>query len=484
MDVNPTKEKKLTNIRTHAHDEALRLTPPRPLTLESAIEFIAGDELVEVTPAVDPAAQAPARQARARARARPRVRPGTRREREATTPADATARADGSRRARVRATRPRARRPLPRAPPWSRPLPWCRHLARPPAAAPMSAISLSPHRRRGSDAPVDGDATPATAPTACSSSSRRGMIRIVNRRGHRPSSFLDIRSRVRTAASAACSAWPSTRASRRTGTFFVYYTRSGGDIVVARYTANAARTAAAGVDRAVAPAHRAQPVRQPQRRHARLRARRLPLRRRSATAAAAAIRRATPRTSTRCSARSCASTSTDRRRAVRPLRDPVDNPFVGERRRATRSGRTACATRGASRSTARPASCGSPTSARARCEEIDREPAGAPAGRNYGWNVMEGKHCYDATSCPLGAADTLPVAEYTTTAATARSPAATCTAARATRSSSATTSSPTTARGRIWTLPPTGGARRPCVRRDTPADHLVRRDRGRRAVRS
>ncbi len=50
MDVNPTKEKKLTNIRTHSHDEALRLTPPRPLTLESALEFIAGDELVEVTP--------------------------------------------------------------------------------------------------------------------------------------------------------------------------------------------------------------------------------------------------------------------------------------------------------------------------------------------------------------------------------------------------------------------------------------------------
>ncbi len=50
MDVNATKEKKLTNIRTHAHDEALRLTPPRPLTLESAIEFIGTDELVEVTP--------------------------------------------------------------------------------------------------------------------------------------------------------------------------------------------------------------------------------------------------------------------------------------------------------------------------------------------------------------------------------------------------------------------------------------------------
>ncbi len=50
MDVNPTKEKKLTNIRTHSHDEALRLTPPRPLTLETALEFIAVDELVEVTP--------------------------------------------------------------------------------------------------------------------------------------------------------------------------------------------------------------------------------------------------------------------------------------------------------------------------------------------------------------------------------------------------------------------------------------------------
>ncbi len=50
MDVNPTKEKKLTNIRTHSHDEALRLVPPPPMTLESAIEFVDADELVEVTP--------------------------------------------------------------------------------------------------------------------------------------------------------------------------------------------------------------------------------------------------------------------------------------------------------------------------------------------------------------------------------------------------------------------------------------------------
>jgi GTP-binding protein len=50
MDVNATKEKKLTNMRTHSHDEALHLTTPREMTLESAIEFIGGDELVEVTP--------------------------------------------------------------------------------------------------------------------------------------------------------------------------------------------------------------------------------------------------------------------------------------------------------------------------------------------------------------------------------------------------------------------------------------------------
>jgi GTP-binding protein len=50
MQVNAAKAKQLSNIRTHAHDESLRLTPPRPLTLESAMEFIAADELVEVTP--------------------------------------------------------------------------------------------------------------------------------------------------------------------------------------------------------------------------------------------------------------------------------------------------------------------------------------------------------------------------------------------------------------------------------------------------
>jgi GTP-binding protein len=48
--VNMTKEKKLTNIRAAHADEALRLVPPRTFTLEQAMEYIADDELVEVTP--------------------------------------------------------------------------------------------------------------------------------------------------------------------------------------------------------------------------------------------------------------------------------------------------------------------------------------------------------------------------------------------------------------------------------------------------
>ncbi|MCK6507361.1 translational GTPase TypA [Myxococcota bacterium] len=50
MNVNPTKPKQLTNIRSAGADEKLILTPPIQLTLEKALEYIAEDELVEVTP--------------------------------------------------------------------------------------------------------------------------------------------------------------------------------------------------------------------------------------------------------------------------------------------------------------------------------------------------------------------------------------------------------------------------------------------------
>jgi GTP-binding protein len=50
MDVNPSKEKKLTNMRSKGSDENIQLEPPRELTLEGALEYIEDDELIEVTP--------------------------------------------------------------------------------------------------------------------------------------------------------------------------------------------------------------------------------------------------------------------------------------------------------------------------------------------------------------------------------------------------------------------------------------------------
>jgi len=52
MDVNICREKKLTNVRASASDDTIRLTPPRRLSLEQALEYVADDECVEVTPAV------------------------------------------------------------------------------------------------------------------------------------------------------------------------------------------------------------------------------------------------------------------------------------------------------------------------------------------------------------------------------------------------------------------------------------------------
>ena len=71
LDVNPIKEKKLTNIRAAGKDDAMLLIPPRRMSLEQAIAYIEDDELVEVTPERDPAAQALSRSARAQARRAP-----------------------------------------------------------------------------------------------------------------------------------------------------------------------------------------------------------------------------------------------------------------------------------------------------------------------------------------------------------------------------------------------------------------------------
>jgi GTP-binding protein len=50
LEVNPIKEKKLTNVRASGKDDAMLLIPPRRMNLEQAIAYIEDDELVEVTP--------------------------------------------------------------------------------------------------------------------------------------------------------------------------------------------------------------------------------------------------------------------------------------------------------------------------------------------------------------------------------------------------------------------------------------------------
>jgi GTP-binding protein len=74
MDVNPTREKKLTNMRAAGSEDTERMAPPRTLTLEQALEFIAEDEAVEVTPSAIRLRKATLDQhTRGRARKRARV---------------------------------------------------------------------------------------------------------------------------------------------------------------------------------------------------------------------------------------------------------------------------------------------------------------------------------------------------------------------------------------------------------------------------
>jgi GTP-binding protein len=73
LDLNITREKKLTNMRAAAGDELEHVPPPREMSLEESIEFIREDELVEVTPAayrlrkrhLDPEARVKAQQQKA-----------------------------------------------------------------------------------------------------------------------------------------------------------------------------------------------------------------------------------------------------------------------------------------------------------------------------------------------------------------------------------------------------------------------------------
>jgi glucose/arabinose dehydrogenase len=95
---------------------------------------------------------------------------------------------------------------------------------------------------------------------------------------------------------------------------------------------------------------------------------------------------------------------------VEPYAIPPDNPFAGPpMARCPRSGRSACATRGASASTARLGDLFIGDVGQDRWEEVNAEPAGE-GGRNYGWSVMEGPECFRSDCDPTGL--TMPVAWY------------------------------------------------------------------------
>ncbi|GLT71873.1 hypothetical protein SLA2020_438600 [Shorea laevis] len=52
LDINPVRAKELTNVRAAGKDENVKLSPPRLMSLEEAIGYVASDELIEVTPKV------------------------------------------------------------------------------------------------------------------------------------------------------------------------------------------------------------------------------------------------------------------------------------------------------------------------------------------------------------------------------------------------------------------------------------------------
>ena len=210
----------------------------------------------------------------------------------------------------------------------------------------------------------------------------------------------------------AARASPSTRTSSRTASCSRTTPNGGGDLVIAELTANAASTSVSASTADPLMHDRAQLACEPQRRAAAVRARRLPVhlhrrrrRRRRPGRERPGHERALGKV-LRIAPNLNGGYTT-------PVRQPVRRIDAGRR---CDLGLSACATRGAPASTARTARSGSPTSARDTYEEINREPARAAGGRNYGWDCREGAHPFDDPTPGSPARAWLhrsPIAEYT-----------------------------------------------------------------------
>ena len=258
---------------------------------------------------------------------------------------------------------------------------------------------------------------------------QRGTIRVIERGKLRSGFFLDMRSasrrRRRAGSSRARLRSRSTRANRF---IYVNYTDTNGDTRVVRYRTNGTRALPA--TRARAPRRRPA-VLEPQRRRSRVRAGRLPLRRDSATADRAAIRRTARRT---CSAA---------REDASPRRAP-SRLAPGDRRRS------ACGTRGATRSTGSRATCTSATSARARSRRSTSRRARARGSRTTAGTCTRARAVRGQGARPGRAR--LPGLRVQPRPRLHGRRRVSSTAARRGRPSVGGTSSATTAAGSIWSL--------------------------------
>jgi glucose/arabinose dehydrogenase len=241
---------------------------------------------------------------------------------------------------------------------------------------------------------------------------RRGTIRVFKDGTVQPGFFLDMRSRVEAGGERGLLGLAFHPSFSANGLLFVYYTRPGGDIVIARWRANADRSAVMGSS--------FKPL--------------LVIEHSAATNHNGGGMAFSPRNGYLYAAVGDGGGSGDPENdALNKSRNllgkvirvnvngsgagrydtysvPSSNPFVG------RSGLNEIWAYGLRnpwrisfdrfKGTLYVADVGQGSR-----EELDRESANSPGGRNYGWHVMEGRHCYNATSCSLSG-DTLPVTEY------------------------------------------------------------------------
>ncbi len=241
---------------------------------------------------------------------------------------------------------------------------------------------------------------------------RRGTIRVFKDGAVQPGFFLDMRSRVEAGGERGLLGLAFHPKFAANGLLFVYYTKPGGDIVIARWRANAARSAVMLSSFTRLARDRAQLRQQPQRRrHGLQPAQRLVVR---GNRGRRRVRRPGERRPERGSQQARQGPPIN----VNGTGDgpygtysiPSSNPFVG------RSGRDEIWSYGfrnpwrlsfdRANGNLFVADVG-----QGSWEEVDRESYGQAGGRNYGWRVMEGRHCYNATTCNKSG-KTLPITEY------------------------------------------------------------------------